>query len=106
CAIVLVTCFATAAGAVPAAPQQAGQRAYPSPGDAVAALVAAVRANDRVAFVQVVGDALDQLASGDEVQDNLTLLSFAKRLLARVELVETDASTAVLYTGDERTLFK
>jgi hypothetical protein len=89
-----------------AASQQRDQKTYPSPEEAVAALVAAVRANDRLAFTAVVGDALEQLASGDDVQDNLALLTFAKRLLAKVEIVKTNETTAVLYTGPENTLFK
>jgi hypothetical protein len=71
----------------------------------VAALVAAVKANDRTAVSGVVGSALDQLMSGDEVQDNLALLTFAKRLLERVEIVRTDNTTAVLYTGGANVLF-
>jgi hypothetical protein len=72
----------------------------------VAALVAAVKANDRGAFTDVVGDALDQLASNDDVQDNLELLTFAKRLLAKVDIVKTDDANAVLYTGVEHVLFR
>jgi hypothetical protein len=91
--------------AVPAAPQEAGQKTFSSPEDAVAALVAGIRANDRYAVTAVVGSALDQLSSGDEVQDNLAILTFAKRVLARTNLVMTDDATAVLYTGAENVLF-
>jgi hypothetical protein len=107
CALAVLVLFAIPAREPAfAAPQQPDQRAFASPEDAVAALVAAVRANDRLAVTAVIGDALSQLASGDEVQDNLALLTFSKRLLARVEIVKTDETTAVLYTGPENTLFR
>jgi hypothetical protein len=106
----LAALFCVCAALVPAravgAPQQQSQKSYPSPEEAVAALVAAVKANDRLAFDAVVGNALDQLASGDDVQDNLALMTFAKRLLEKVDIVKTNATTAVLYTGPENTLFR
>src|SRR4051812_27316448 len=66
-----------------AAVQRPEQQTYASPEEAVAALVTAVRANDRAAFSTVLPNGLEQLASHDDVQDKLALLTFAKRLLTR-----------------------
>lgn len=103
--LVLLVCLGTAMGLAFAVPQGKGQKAFATPEDAVSALVAAVRANDRTAFTAVAGDALDQLSTGDKVQDNISLMVFAKRLLARIDVIKTDESTAVLYTGFENVLF-
>jgi hypothetical protein len=105
CTLAALAILALPAFGPPLAAQQPNRQSYASPDEAVAALVAAVRSNDRTAFSRVLPDALEQIASNDDVQDNLTLLTFAKRLLTRTEIVKTDETTAVLYTGAEHVLF-
>jgi hypothetical protein len=105
CAIAALVTLVVGAPGFRASAQQSGQRTYASPDEAVAALVGAVKANDRAAFNAVLPGALDQMASNDEVQDNLTLMTFATRLVARTDVVPTDETTAVLYTGVEHVLF-
>ena len=87
-----------------ATPQSKNQQTYPTPNDAVDAMKGAVSSNSRDAFERIAPGALDQLASGDSVQDNLSLLTFSRRLLSRAVLIQTDESTTLLYVGLERVL--
>jgi hypothetical protein len=91
---VAVLAAAAARAAVPA------QKTYASPEEAVAALVQAVKANDRSAKLTVLGDATGFMSSGDAAADRAT----AARFVARYDLKHTivrDGDKATLTIGDD-----
>src|SRR5439155_17058838 len=77
-----------ATGARAAAP---AQKTFASAEDAVAALVQAVKADDRAAMLAVLGNAGDWISSGDAVADRATADRF---------VVAYDAKHAIAREGD------
>ena len=101
CALALVV----AVSAMTVLGQGREQQTFATPEEAVAALVAAVRANDSVAFTRVVGAGPAEISSGDQVQDTLSMMTFASRLLRETSLVKIDETTMTLRIGLEQTPF-
>ena len=84
------------------AAQQANQKSYASPKEAIQALVSAVNADDRDQLMQIFGpEAKEILYSGDEVADKQTREKFLQKYnqMARLE-TEPDGSVD-LYLGAE-----
>jgi hypothetical protein len=78
----------------------AAQRAFPSPGAAVSALVAASKANDMKALSSILGPDSDQvLSSGDPVADNNARENFVSRYTEMHRLAYDDQGRVVLYLG-------
>jgi hypothetical protein len=92
-----------ALAALPAAALSA-PAAYPTPGDAAAAVVAALEARDRDALIAVFGpEAEDVILTGDDARDREAWADFLEgwREMNRVA-VEADGETATLYLGREQ----
>ncbi|MCC6194277.1 MAG: DUF2950 domain-containing protein [Burkholderiales bacterium] len=85
-----------AAGALAASPQQT----FASPDDAVAALIAAVKANDVKAMRGVLGNAEGALSSGDKVADRAAAQGFVADFDAKHSIAR-DGDTAKLVIGKE-----
>ena len=81
---------------------QAGvQDAFPSPQEAMSALVRAVEGRDRSALAKIFGPDFDQLLSGDPVEDNKDLNNFAAGLHESAQLrKDSDAKFTILAGTD------
>ena len=78
------------------------QQAYPSPEDAAAALVAAVKIGTKTAILQVLGkDAEDIVESGDDVADAETRQRFVAGYEARHSIKTEGNKKAILILGAE-----
>lgn len=95
--LALVAILFHATGALAAAPVQ---RHFATADDATAALVAAVKANDRKAIVAVLGDAGSDLSSGDAVADRAAKERFVASYDAK-HAVRVDGDTARLTIGTD-----
>jgi hypothetical protein len=77
------------------------QRLFSSPQDAVKALHEAVSAKDNTALEQIFGPAGKDLRSGDEVQDAIEFVEFAKYLVEKSDLIKENDSKVILHIGNE-----
>jgi len=82
-------------------PALADQMTFETPDAAVAALKAAVEKHDQEAMRRLFGPDIEDLKSGDEVQDKGDLTRFAKRLRIRSRLEEESADVRILHIGTE-----
>ncbi|HXA14115.1 MAG TPA: DUF2950 domain-containing protein [Opitutaceae bacterium] len=83
-------------------PAVAGQsRLFASPEDATKALLAATKAKDKTAIHEIFGPQVQELLSGDPVQDAAEFTSFAKALAQMCNPVRTGDDRIVLYIGAE-----
>jgi hypothetical protein len=81
--------------------QAAPQEVFPSPQDALSALVQAVEAKDRSALAKIFGPDFDRLLSGDPVEDNKDLNNFAAHLHESVQLrKDSDTKFTILVGAD------
>lgn len=88
-------CFATHSMA-----QQPSQRTFPSPEDAINALVTAVQSNDEKAMLDIFGPEGKQIvSSGDEVEDAQGRANFVQRYQEMHRLVKEPDGTSTLYIG-------
>lgn len=94
--IFLVTCFAPSSIG-----QQAGQKTFASPEEAVAALVTAAQSNDEKAMLEILGPEGKQIvSSGDDAEDAQSRANFVQRYQEMHRIVnEPDGTT--LYIGAE-----
>ena len=82
--------------------QQGNEKAFPSPGEAVAALYDAVKANDAPVLNNILGsNAGPILHTGDEVADKNTADNFLRRYDQMHRVVIEPDQTATLYVGAE-----
>jgi hypothetical protein len=95
--VIALFIFASCITAV-AAPSQ---RLFSSPEDAVKALTEAVNAKDNTALDQIFGPSVKDLRSGDEVQDTIEFVEFAKYLAQKSDLIKENDSKVNLYIGNE-----
>jgi Protein of unknown function (DUF2950) len=88
--------------ATPAAAQEAGQKTFPSPEEAISSLVAALQADDSTSLAAILGpDSNEVLSSGDPVEDKNGRDQFLEKYKRMHRLVkEPDGSTG-LYVGAE-----
>jgi hypothetical protein len=77
------------------------QRLFSSPEDAVKALTEAVNAKDNTALDQIFGPSVKDLRSGDEVQDTIEFVEFAKYLAQKSDLIKENDSKVNLHIGNE-----
>jgi len=97
---VLSTLFLTAFAATTTLAAAPAQKTFTAPEDAAAALVQAVKAQDRAATLAVLGDARDWISSGDTAADRAT----AERFIAAYETkhaIVSDGDKATLAIGDD-----
>jgi Protein of unknown function (DUF2950) len=88
------------------APSEAGPKAFATPDDAGAALLAAVKANDRSALLAIFGaGASDLIFSGDPVQDKLTGEHFTSAYQTMVRWRKQTDGSEVLVVGAENHAF-
>ena len=84
------------------AEETAAQQAFPSPGAAVTALVAAGKADDMKTLSSILGPDADQvLSSGDPVADNNARNDFVNRYEEMHRLAYDDQARVILYVGAE-----
>jgi Protein of unknown function (DUF2950) len=81
--------------------QAAPQETFPSPQDAMSALVQAVEGKDQSALAKIFGPQFKQLLSGDAVEDNKDLNSFAAGLQENAQLREDSDARYTLLAGKE-----
>jgi hypothetical protein len=93
----LLSALALAAGAHAAAP---AQKTFASPEDAAAALVQAVKAHDRAAFLAVLGNASEWVSSGDKAADRAAGDSFVAAYEAK-HTITRDGDTARMTIGND-----
>jgi hypothetical protein len=91
----------TAAVADPALPPSpaAGQNVYASPAEATKALLAAAQAKDQAALHDIFGPGVDELLSGDAIQDAVERANFSKELAEFCNPVSIDDNKVVFYIG-------
>jgi hypothetical protein len=82
---------------VPAAPP----RSFSSPDEAVKALVAATKADDRATIEAIFGPAVKELLSGDPKQDTIEFAAFAQMIGQFSQLVQKADDRFVLNIGDQ-----
>jgi len=99
--LTLTVCLAAslAAGAPPAYGQTVTQPAFATPGEAMQALVAAVKAKDRAALEALFGPEHEQLLSGDEVEDSNDLDEFAEAVSESAELLKVNEAKYTVVVG-------
>ena len=96
-AIIVAGCFAARCMA-----QQAGQKTFPSAGDACKALVQAVQNNDEKAMLEILGpDGKQIVSSGDESEDAENRAEFVQRFLEMHRMVKEPDGTTTMYMGAE-----
>jgi hypothetical protein len=91
----LLSALALAAGAHAAAP---AQKTFATPEEAAAALVQAVKAHDRAAFLAVLGNASEWVSSGDKAADRATADQFVAAYEAK-HAITRDGNTARMTIG-------
>jgi len=80
--------------------QQKGQKTFPSPEDASAALFAALQSNDEKAVLDIFGpDGKQIVSSGDDVEDAQSRANFAQKYQEMHRLVKELDGTITLYIG-------
>jgi Protein of unknown function (DUF2950) len=78
----------------------ANQKTFPTPDDAVKALVVALEAGNQDEIVAVLGDeAKEVVSSGDAIQDKANRENFLKSYKTKHALITTDENTRVLEVG-------
>jgi hypothetical protein len=95
--VIALFIFASCMPAIAAPPQ----RLFSSPEDAVKALTEAVNAKDNTALDQIFGPSVKDLRSGDEVQDAIEFVEFAKYLAQKSDLIKENDSKMNLHIGNE-----
>ncbi|HWD92216.1 MAG TPA: DUF2950 domain-containing protein [Verrucomicrobiae bacterium] len=100
CTLVLVAVW-LAIPPVTAAPQN-GAKLYASPDEAVAALIAAVNANDTAALQVIFGPALADITSSEPAQAAEELKQFGARLNESHQITKDSATRAELEVGEEQ----
>ncbi|HXX58609.1 MAG TPA: DUF2950 family protein, partial [Thermodesulfovibrionales bacterium] len=76
------------------------QETFPSPEDAVKALIEAVKTDNTDKFVAILGSGFKSLfSSGDEVEDKLAMERFVKSYEEKNRIEKKGADRAILYTG-------
>ena len=100
--LAILATFSLSALASPGAdPQAAALRRFASPDEAVAALVAATKANDRAAVDALFGPEVKDLLSGDPRQDSIEFAAFAKSVGQFAHLAKMADDRYVLDIGDQ-----
>jgi hypothetical protein len=90
-------CLSTVASA-----QQAGEKTFPSPGDAVFALYNAAKADDSQSLAAILGSNFGPLLhTGDDVADKNLMANFVGRYDQMHRVVVEPDQTATLYVGAE-----
>ncbi len=80
--------------------QQTGQKTFPTPEDASAALFAALQSNDEKAVLDIFGpDGKQIVSSGDDVEDAQSRANFAQKYQEMHRLVKEPDGTITLYIG-------
>jgi hypothetical protein len=105
----LAATIVLAAGLFAAAPAAQAQSAasasaqatYPSPQEALQALVAAAKDKDRAALAKLFGPDYDQLLSGDEVEDNKDLAEFAGAVQESAQLQKVNDNKYTVTVGKD-----
>ncbi len=77
------------------------QKMFPSPEDALKALIAAVDSRDKAALDQIFGPSRRDLVSDDQVQAAAEFERFAKHLAEKTSLVKETDSKVILHVGNE-----
>jgi hypothetical protein len=80
---------------------EGGQATYGSSGEAVSAMVAAVRSRDRVALRRVFGGRIMELETGDVVQDDNDLKTFAARAAEKTVAEPAGANAVRVRVGND-----
>jgi hypothetical protein len=80
----------------------ANQTTFDTPDDAMQALAAAVKADDKPALQKMFGSGADQLLSGDPVEDEADRASFSAALERRMALEQQDDSTYRILVGNDQ----
>ena len=106
CRYVVAACLLTALGLLASLPaahaQQANEKTFATPGEAVQALYISAKDNDQIAISAILGkNAGDLLHSGDEVSDKKALEDFLRRYDQMHPVVIEPDGTATLYIGAE-----
>jgi DUF2950 family protein len=81
------------------------QKLFASPEEALQALQSAVKAKDKAALGAIFGPDHEKLESGDAVEDNIALDTFAARLAESATLKKMDDAKYTLVVGAEKYLF-
>ncbi len=81
--------------------QAASQEVYPSPQEAMSALVRAVEAKDQTSLAKIFGPDFDQLLSGDVVEDNKDLNDFAAALQESAQLRKDSDTRYTVLAGKD-----
>src|SRR6266849_8029604 len=82
------------------AAQQKGQKTFPSPEGASAALFAAVQGNDEKALLDIFGpDGKQIVSSGDDAEDSQSRANFVQKYQEMHRLVKEPDGTICLYIG-------
>jgi Protein of unknown function (DUF2950) len=79
----------------------ASQKLFPSPEEALKALVEAAKAEDKVALNQIFGPSAKDLHSSDEVQAAAEFKEFAKHVAEKTSLVKENDAKVIIYIGNE-----
>jgi hypothetical protein len=80
--------------------QQKGQKTFPSPEEASAALFAAVQGNDEKALLEIFGpDGKQIVSSGDDAEDSQSRANFAEKYQEMHRTVKEPDGTVTLYIG-------
>jgi hypothetical protein len=79
----------------------ADQQTFATPDEALTALTAAVTSSDKAALRKLIGPAIEEISSGDDVADKASYARFAKRLQKRTNLVKKSDTEVILYVGAE-----
>lgn len=93
--------FALLAGCAVSGAAFGQQATYESPSAALEALKNAVSAKDAEGLRKVFGPAIEDLKSGDKVQDEANLEIFARRLGTAARLENESAEKAIIHVGPE-----
>jgi hypothetical protein len=80
----------------------ANQTTFDTPDDAMQALAAAVKADDKPALQKMFGSGADQLLSGDPIEDEADRASFSAALERRMALEQQDDSTYRILVGNDQ----
>ena len=92
---ILIFAWSTQAFAAPS------EKLFSSPEDAVKALTEAVKVNDKNVLDQIFGPHGKELRSGDEVQDAVEFVEFAKHLDEKSDIIKENDSKMILRIGNE-----
>jgi len=93
--LVLLSCAGLASAA-------SEQTLFPTPDEAVKALIAAAGARDQAALTAIFGPEREKLLSGDPVEDSNALAHFAESLKVAAEIQPSGDSKATLVIGEDK----